>query len=163
MTKPKAEAIALFSSNGDVACYLPPPILEVNGREQKMTVVSTADLCAEYETDGMKAHDVITHVGDGLYTLDRTLTNVGRGTRTFKLVSELVTAFIPTKYNIPCVSYGGNARFGGREYKGTELDGETWIYAYDRTGIPSCTEAECDDIVTATFASEKSEESLRSS
>ena len=163
MSDNRTDPTVFFTSDGIEACRLTPPLIEVNGRELRLDTVSAGAARAEYSGQDMTASDMISPLGEGLYLLERVIKNTGRGTRTFKLICELETAYVPTKYNIPCVSYGGNARSGGKEYKGTELDGETWIYAYDRTGIPSCTEAEDDSVVTALFASEESRESLRSS
>ena len=156
-------AITLFLADGAEALYLKAPICEFNGKEEQFSVEATADdgMSAQYRLSGLVATDSITYRGDGVYALERKLTNTGRNTRVFKLISELSTAFSVTKYNIPCVNYGGNERSGGKEQRGCAIDGERWIYAYDRIGIPSCTIAENDSVVTAFFASDRDESSLR--
>ncbi len=155
--------LAVLTPDGRTAAYISAPICEFNGREERMSLVSLEGGAAEYESFGMSARDTLTRRTEGLYVLERTVTNTDRSIRTFKLITELETSFCVSKYNIPCVNYSGNERSHGKEQRGTELDGELWIYAYDRIGIPSCTIAENDGTVTSLFASEESEDSLRSS
>ena len=153
----------LPSKDGSDAAYLNSPICEFNGKEERMSLESLNGTTAVYAAFGMSAKDELTDIGGGLYLLEREITNTSRCTRTFKLITELDTAFSVSKYNIPCVNYGGNSRSMGKEQRGTELNGETWIYAYDRIGIPSCTIAENDSCVSALFATDKDNRSLHSS
>ncbi len=156
-------AFTLYTKDGDPAVYINSPICEFNGKEQTMAVKSVTDNSAEYEAVGMEASDTLTERENGIWELCRVVRNTSNGTRTFKLISEMSTAYKVQKYLIPCVSFNGNERSGGHEAHGTELNGELWIHAYDRMSIPSCTLSECDSTVCALFASDKDEASLRTS
>ncbi len=156
-------AYTLYSHDNKPAAYISAPICELNGREVSFSVKNLSENSAEYEMFGMTAHDTLTEKGNGIWILSREITNNSRCRLTFKLITEMCTAFKVQKYNIPCVSFDGNVRSGGKEAHGTELDGELWIHAYDRMSIPSCTISECDDIVCALFASDIDENSLRTS
>ncbi len=163
MTDISKNAFEFIGADGAHVCTLSAPICEFNGKEQQLTLLEISEGEAKYECFGMNALDKLTDMGDGLYLLHRSLTNTSRCTRTFKMITELVCSFSASKYTVPCVCYNGNERSGGKEQRGTELDGELWIYAYDRTGIPACTIAEDEHTVTALFASECTESSLRCS
>ena len=39
---------------------------------------------------------------------------------------------------IPCVVYNGNEWGDGQEPKGTEKNGEPWVFPSDRVGLPGC-------------------------
>ena len=89
---------------------------------------------------------------------------------TFKLALAAEPGFVATRYLIPGVNYNGNAfvqAIAGDQHNpdraaawaapdiptGWEKDGEPWIFAYDRSGIPSCTVSENKEQVFALFAS----------
>ena len=156
-------SFAIATEDGREAGYISPPIVEINGRELYLEEKSREEdgRCITYEGGGFLCRDIILDIGGGVRKLLREVQNVDRGSITFKLITELVTSYVPTKYNIPCVNYSGNSISKGGEPKGLEADGEPWIFAYDRVGIPSCTECECEDIVTSLFASDTDEASLR--
>lgn len=137
---------------------LRPPLIECNGEEEAMTREG-----AHFRGAGFLAEERIEELGGGLFSVERQLVNDGVGTRRFKLIMEGITGFIPEKYTIPCVSYDGNRRSGGHEPQGTAVEGRNWIFAYDRSGIPSCTVTEDAANVAAMFASDREEASLRSS
>ena len=44
----------------------------------------------------------------------------------------------PDFYMIPCVVYNGNEWGDGQEPKGTEKNGEPWVFPSDRVGLPGC-------------------------
>lgn len=138
---------------------LRPPVIECNGEETAMTVEEGA----RFRGAGFLASEQIQELGDGLFAVERKLTNNGVGIRRFKLIMEGMTGFVPEKYTIPCVSYDGNRLSGGREPRGTAWQGKNWIYSYDRCGIPSCTITEDAVLFAAMFASARDEASLRSS
>lgn len=162
-----AERNAVFSvytEDGACAGHLSAPLVEMGGRELALSVKGRTDeACVTYEGSAFLCRDILQKLGGGVYRLLREVQNTSRCTVTFKLITELETAFVPAKYNIPCVSYSGNEASSGGEPKGLCKDGERWIFAYDRTGIPSCTEAESDSLVTALFASDADKQSLESS
>ncbi len=142
---------------------LSPPLAEINGAELAFDVARTdaARGAAEYAAPGLAARDSVRDAGGGLFAVERTVENVGAGTRTLKLILEAEGQFVPLTHTIPCVSYDGNRASGGREPRGTALDGQPWIFAYDRVGIPSCTISEDATRVAALFASDRDEASLR--
>ena len=100
--------------------------------------------------------------GNGLFKVERTIENISNDKITFRDIFEVQTAFVPSRYLIPCVNYNGND--GCRENTPTGLtrDGQPWIFAYDRMGIPSCTLCEDKNYGVAIFASDRDESSLRS-
>ncbi len=163
MTRTAQCAYIINDGRGIAALYVNAPICEFNGKEESFRILSKDGDSVNYEGECLSARDTLIKKEGGIYVLSREIKNDSRVTRVFKLISELRTAFAVSKYNIPCVNYGGNERSGGKEQRGCELDGERWIYAYDRIGIPSCTIAENDEVVSAFFASEKDADSLRSS
>lgn len=55
-------------------------------------------------------------------------------------------------YMIPCVNYNGNAWGEGNEPKGLTKDGNPWVFAGDRTGIPGATFTEEGGVFRALFA-----------
>ena len=129
---------------------LRPPLIECNGEEETMTREAV-----HFRGAGFLATEQIEDLGGGLFAVERQLVNDGVGTRRFKLIMEGITGFIPEKYTIPCVSYDGNRRSGGHEPQGTAVEGRNWIFAYDRSGIPSCTVTENRAHVAAMFASDR--------
>ncbi len=165
-----------------------PPSFEVNGRELAFEVVeekgeegfavyrlpSRGDsqhvnalgdgvFVPGFRFGGMEAFDRITPMGDGLFAIDREVVNNSPVTRTGKLILEARECFIPVRTSIPCVSYDGNHMSREHEPHGYDLDGEPWIFSYDRMSIPACTIAENRCVAAALFASDRDPESLRSS
>ncbi len=138
---------------------LRPPVFEINGRE----TAATPEGNGRFRAPGFAVSDRVESLGGGLFAVERALCNTGVGIRTFKLIAEGETGFAPRKYTIPCVSYDGNRASGGREPRGTAFGGESWIFSYDRSGIPSCTVTEDASVVAAMFASDRDAASLRSS
>ena len=136
----------------NAVCYLPSPKLEIIGGEE----IRADDF--EY----LKVGDTYTSEGEGLFKVVRVIENVSRGNVTFRDIFEVQTAFAPARYLITCVNYNGND--GCRENTPTGLtrDGKPWVFAYDRTGIPSCTLCEDKNFGVAAFASDCDESSLRS-
>lgn len=102
-------------------------------------------------------------VGDGLFRLDAEVRNESERTRKIKLILEAETTFRPDHYLIPCILYNGNDYGNLDSPRGLLRDGEPWVFAYDREGIPSCTVTEDASHVFALFASDESPDTLRSS
>ncbi len=142
----------LGQSLENAVCIINEPLLEIGGR-----IIKAAEQTA------LEVTDTYTDMGDGLFKVERTAKNKSADTVTFRDIFEIKTAYIPSRYLIPCVNYNGNE--GCRENTPTGLtrDGEPWIFAYDRMGIPSCTLCEDKSFGTAIFASDCDESSLRSS
>jgi len=114
--------------------------------------------CGElYVTDSVKC------VKDGLFEIKRTIKNNGAFNETFKDILTVNTLFEGQKYLIPCILYNGNEHGSSNTPKSLKINGEPWIFAYDRLGIPSCTVTENKDAGLALFAGAESEASLVSS
>lgn len=150
--------------NSQVIAVISPPILEENGREFPLHIDEQSGRNAQYSGDGYTASDNVTDLGGGLFSIERTITNVDTVSHTFKTIFAVNTRFVPDKYLIPCVNYNGNQWGEGKEPKGLyHENGEAWIHSYDRTGIPSCSVCENADIALSIFASNRDADSLRSS
>ena len=136
------------------------PIVEENGKE--FVLAPTEEGFAGH---GFFCTETVLPMEDGLFKVTRTLKNDGFTPRIVKFIFEAVTAFVPTRYLIPCVSYNGNGWGEGKEPKGMicEETGEPWIHSYDRTPVPSCSITETKDIAFSLFASSETTESLVSS
>lgn len=104
-----------------------------------------------------------TPVADSAEKLTVTWKNAGDRELTYQLEIRVKTGFRFTHYVIPAVLYNGNGWGKGREPKGTDLDGEPWIFDHRRTSIPACTVSENKDRFFAMFASNEDEYSLNAS
>ena len=161
LTIAPAESGWAFSKRAESACAtVCAPAIEENGTELSLEPAGQG----VFETNGIRVTETLTETDGELLKITRRAENTSSEARTFKLIFALRTAFVPTKYLIPCVSYNGNEWGEGKEPKGmTAENGEIWIHSYDRTSIPSCTETETKDISVALFASAETTESLVSS
>ncbi len=131
--------------------YINPIVIFENGKE-----------ITNYHSDFLCDIFLISE-NKGLYTMKLNVKNISSKKHTIKVIVELKTHFKPTKYLIPCVNYNGNANINDEIPTGTQRDGQNWIFAYDRSSIPSCTLTENKYLFCALFASDKTEDSLRSS
>jgi len=132
------------------------PIIEENGSE---TVLAECE--GGYTSRCYSVSEQRASLGDGLFKITRRVENVSGEEKRFKLIFALRTAFVPSKYLIPCVSYNGNEWGEGKEPKGLVAeDGELWVHSYERTSIPSCTLTETKDVAVSLFASNETRESL---
>ena len=106
---------------------------------------------------GLSAAVKAVREGD-VWRVSATARNDGATNVTFKLVLAAEPGFPATRYLIPGVNYNGNG-FVRKMWNsldiptGWEKDGEPWVFAYDRCGIPSCTVSENEHEVFALFAS----------
>lgn len=100
-------------------------------------------------------------LGNGLFRITHKIANLSPRRRRIQFVTQARTMFAPQRYIIPCVMYNGNAWGGRNSPKGLTKDGQPWVFAYDRTGIPSCTLTENAEVGFALFASAQNRESLR--
>lgn len=110
----------------------------------------------------LSVNDTYIDEGDGLVKVVRVIENVSNSDVTFRDIFEVKTAFVPSRYLIPCVNYNGNDGCRENTPIGLTRDGKPWIFAYDRMGIPSCSLCEDKEFGTAIFASDGDENSLRS-
>ncbi len=150
----------LKNQTGNEIASVLSPIIEEDG--QTYTLERRG---GEYGGYGFSVSECIQDEGGGLTSLTREIRNESGKTRTFKLILEAVTAFKPTRYLIPCVSYNGNYFGEGHEPKGMicEETGTPWIHSYDRTPIPSCSVTETKEVAFAMFASANDKDSMVSS
>ena len=152
-----------LNSGSDTVLTLCPAKIEFNGKETSGE--AAYDLAkSEIRTKiaSLTVTDTYTDEGDGLYKVVRVIKNGGTNTLTFRDIFEVKTAFVPARYLIPCVNYNGNDGCRENTPMGLTRDGEAWIFAYDRTGIPSCTLCEDKNFGSAIFASDCCDNSLRS-
>ena len=140
-----------------IAGLYPPLITEESGMEAGLSLEGPAF----YQGMGYEVKEQITDRGMGLISITRTLINRNTDVRRVKLILAVRTLFTPDRYLIPCVNYNGNQWGEGKEPKGMLADnGEPWIFSYDRTGIPSCSLTENEEIALSVFTSAGRRESL---
>lgn len=113
--------------------------------------------------DGFSVNDSCEKTGEGIFRITRTIVNTGKTARGIKSVINVRDCFAASRYLIPCILYNGNEHGSSNTPKSLEIDGEPWVFAYDRTGIPSCTLTENDSCACALFADASSRDSLVSS
>jgi len=116
----------------------------------------------QYQSSEWGMVDSVRRIEDGFYEIVRTWTNRSEEPIEASFRFELSTSFSPDFYLIPCVSYNGNRWGKGGEPKGLTRDGQPWVFAYDRTGIPSATFSENDRHAVGLFVTDQSEDSLLS-
>lgn len=105
--------------------------------------------------------DRVEELGGGLFRVTRKVANLSGQRRRLQLITQVRTCFRPVDYIIPCVMYNGNEWGGRNSPKGLTKDGQPWVFAYDRTGIPACTLTENAAFGFALFASAQDRDSLR--
>ncbi len=151
-----------FSSDAEGAVLsVCAPIVEEGGREY---CFSDSGESGEYFSNNYQVSEEYENIDSELFKITRRIKNISAEPKAFKLIFALRTAFSPSKYLIPCVSYNGNEWGEGLEPKGmTAGNGEPWIHSYERTSVPSCTLTETKDISVSLFASAQTRESLISS
>lgn len=115
------------------------------------------------QESGFFCKDQVENLGDGLFRVTRRTVNGSGRTRRIKLIVQLNDLFQAQKYTMPCVMYDGNEWGDGHSPKGLTYQGQPWVFAYDRMGIPSCTLTENEECVVALFASDQDAASLRTS
>ncbi|MBQ6680232.1 MAG: hypothetical protein IJM76_09480 [Lachnospiraceae bacterium] len=112
---------------------------------------------------GLSFEDRVCPADECILRVERTVTNESSKTLAGQLITAARSGFRPDKYTIPCVMYDGNEWGSRNSPRGLTRDGKPWIFAYDRTGIPSCTLTEDTETAFALFASDRDEKSLRTS
>ncbi len=158
---PTEQGFGFSPTAEDAVLSVLPPIIEEGGSEH---CLSNKINSGEYLSDDYQVTEKCENIDGELFKITRCIKNIACEVKTFKLIFALRTAFSPSKYLIPCVSYNGNQWGEGREPKGMLAEsGEPWIHSYERTSIPSCTLTETKDISVSLFASAHSRKSLVSS
>ena len=140
------------------AALLPPTVRFRDGRE----------LTASPEGDGWRAgalyiRDDVKYIGEGKYKITREIKNTSLSPVEYADILSVRDTRPSERYLIPCILYNGNEHGSSNTPKSLTVDGEAWEFAYDRTGIPSCTLTEADGWGVALFASSEDSASLVSS
>ncbi len=141
---------------------LSPAIIEENGTEYTAQKISEADGLITYSLPDYSITDTIKPKTDGITSVERRITNTSKREKTFKSIIEAITLFVPEQYIIPCLIYNGNRIGKANTPKGLDYQGQPWVFAYDRMGIPSCTITENKESGFALFASARDAVSLES-
>ena len=120
------------------------------------------------------AEEKVEYLGNGAYAVTRTVVNRSKGPTAFNDVFRVRDLFAAKRYLIPCVNYNGNdfavtnalqtgSVVTAKTPKGLSHEGQPWVFAYERTGIPSCTLTENAETGLAVFAANDTRQSLVSS
>ena len=107
------------------------------------------------EIEGVRAELQSEHSGNE-WRIEVSVRNESDAPQTFKVRLSAEPGFRADRYLIPGTNYDGN-HFGDNVNipQGWERDGEPWIFAYDRSSIPSCTISENEDKVFSLFVSDR--------
>ena len=158
--KPGEEYRLLDAGEGEIFAALLPPAVQTADRRAVSLKETAPNICEGF---GFRTEDTARDCGDGLFEVTRRVRNTAAEPQNVQLITTLRDAFVRTHWLIPCVNYNGNEYGEGDYPHGFARDGEPWIFAYDRTGIPSCSLSEDESRVVALFASDRDETSLTSS
>lgn len=109
------------------------------------------------------ADERIDYLGDGAYSVTRSIRNTSGDTVRFKDEIRVLDAFRAHRYLVPCVNYNGNEFGDVKTPKGLTYNGEPWVFSYERTGVPSCTLTENESTGLALFSAADTPQSLVSS
>ena len=143
---------------GAYAALLPPSIEYKSGELCHAKENGTA-----YTVGSLHISDSAKHIGEGRYVITRKIKNASECAVEFKDILRVKDLFSAKKYLIPCILYNGNEHGSSNTPKSLIIDGENWIFSYDRMGIPSCTLTENAEVGVSLFASAKDGLSLESS
>ena len=157
------QKFSLSSDPKNAVAVFSPAVLFMDGREMRLDLVWTDGYTIVSQKNDFHVTDVFKDNGDGLFSVRRSIKNVGNVTHEIKSIFEAKILFSAEKFLIPCVSYNKNIRGSNGAPAGFEYMGENWVFAYDRSGIPSCTLSENRAVAFALFASDRDADSLRSS
>ena len=174
--------VSLSAEKDGAVCEILPAVFLQNGQEVRAAVTEEGENFREGAAGDLRVSDRIAPHGNGVFKLTRTVKNTAPHAIRFQSVVEVRTLFCPDHYVFPGFLYdtspcGGKVRAGeilntSKENlkssihntpDGLERDGQPWIFAYDREGIPSATVSEDRDTVFALFASDEDRVSLESS
>lgn len=145
------------NKNESYGILLAPEIEMKDGSRPEVTETENGYLCGF-----LLIRDEIKGAGYGNFAIVRTIKNLGTDAVEFKDIVAVKDTFYGEKYLIPCILYNGNEHGSSNTPKSLEIDGEPWIFAYDRMGIPSCTLTENLGCGLALYASPKDAVSLTS-
>ncbi|MBP3359403.1 MAG: hypothetical protein J6N52_00995 [Clostridia bacterium] len=161
-------------------CEVLSPVIVIDGIEKKGTLEKSNNQMQLSNIDGIRVMDTIDNIGSGIFKITRSIKNERSDKVNFKSVFEAKTVFKPCHFVFPGFNYdtahcGGidageiiSGKMGNTETNvintptGLSMDGSPWVYAYDRTSIPSGSISENDKCVFAIFASDENRQSLES-
>jgi len=162
-------------------CEILAPTLVFDGEETRGEIRQSGLNALTSVIRGIEVSDSVENLSDGLFKVKRSLRNTNADKARFKSIFELNTVFNPTHFVFPGFNYdiscfGGVIRAGkilsttSNDLKsnisntptGLEKDGQPWVFAYDREGIPSATVSEDEGHIVAVFASGENKQSLES-
>ena len=92
-----------------------------------------------YEGDGWRMVETITFRDEETLQIHQEWTSKAFGEQKGWMVFDVANLRKAQSYLIPAVSYDGNVFGGGKEPKGLERNGKSWIFSGDRTALPGAT------------------------
>ncbi len=149
-----------FGSEKEASAVLLEPSVIFKGERDETKCVEQGGV---YLCRGLAVSDTAQYLGDGRYLLERKIENTASAPVSFQHILSVQDRFAADRYLIPCILYNGNEHGSSNTPKSLTVDGEPWVFSYDRTGIPSCTLTENGQVGVALFACCEDEESLVSS
>ena len=130
---------------------------------ESMTEIEGVPAQDGYVCGALLIKDEVTALGGGKFRVTRNVKNTSDQSVSFQDILSVRDEFASKKYLFPCILYNGNEHGSSNTPKGLEIDGQPWEFAYDRTGIPSCTLTENSEVGVALFSSCEDAASLESS
>lgn len=150
----------MFNLSFDGKASLLPPAVRFAGDTAEIAGVPSQD---GYACGSLFIKDEVSALGGGKFRVTRSVKNTSDESVSYQDILAVRDEFTSEKYLFPCILYNGNEHGSSNTPKGLEIDGAPWEFAYDRTGIPSCTLTENKEVGVALFASCEDEASLESS
>ena len=166
----------------DAYCRVLPPVIVVDGIEKCAKITASDEKAQTGRIDGLFIRDEIENCGDGIFKVVRSIRNENPSSVRFKSILEKETLFLPVHFVFPGFNYDVSHCKGGVDAgeilngktaeaetsisntpTGLERDGQPWVFAYDREGIPSASISEDEGHVFAMFVSDEDPVSLESS
>ncbi len=141
--------------------FLPATVV-INGEEKFGNIIKEENNYLISEVEGLEIKDSFEFKDSNCIEIKRKITNTTDKRIRFKSIFELKDSFKADHYVFPGFNYNGNSYGGSNTPTGLTRDGQPWVFAYDREGIPSCTVSEDEMHGVALFASDNDEASLRS-
>lgn len=137
--------------------------LKENNLPVKMSLTSALDdeLC--FQGGEFTVTDKLSILSPGFYRIDRNYLNRSDKKRSVVLMFEGETTYDPSFTMIPAIHYNGNQWGSGGEPKGYTRDGKPWVFAYNRTALPSATFSEDEHTSLGLFVDDGERNSLISS
>lgn len=146
----------------DVFAKILPAVIVIDGEEKVAEIVEEKENYIISNVAGLEFKDAFEFKSNNHIEIKRRITNLTNSRIRFKSIFELMSGYNPNHYVFPGFNYNGNSYGGSNTPTGLTRDGQPWVFAYDREGIPSCTVTEDEKHGCALFASDIDETSLRS-